>query len=848
MVYLVWLIRNARSLNQGSGMQILEFFVGTFVLLFVNGLAVIVACSGPRLSYRELLPSPVIGACVLAIAVTTLYRWGIPPYVTTLSLTAISSAIAGAHFIRYSRAFSFAGVFTNVNVERLLWVVAIVILLLLPHYLGGEQFVIFQGNRHDTINYLSGAFGFANYPYAYLSHFDVAAEPAAGVAEAANMLSARPSVALLYASFYKIFSHDFLSNAYEYCLVGQLNFYFAFLYLSLRLFPESERSAQVASVAFCVGFFGQYILDINAWSELFAVPMMAVLVTDYCLGLLVISQSANGDGREVLQPPEKVDRQPALMFLFVRLPPVAAGMIYVYPEIAPVAGLGCAAALIFMIFQDVIRGRYDNVLRAVKANALFVLLALILVSGYWKGTLGFLLHQLAVASEVNVNWHHFFQAYLLGGGGEVAERIKSSTGLDYWFYIFFAAPANFVAGIFGLYFLQLRGVWAHSPSPLYCLWAVALLAWFGIIIVGIAEAVRSEFGSRNKAARSSLVCLVAVGAFATSIVPIALLAKGQYWAAGKGLSMISPFVFLWLILPVMVRHTHRMVLVSVSVSLVIAGHLLFGVTRPIIVAYRADGSHFPYPYPSLAAVYKSSVEWDIGRYREDIGKCALARVDIREPFLERVVENYLMERKIPWFSPNPQKGYYGEGADLPKRDAPRGKQEDCTVTTDVGSDSNRAGVLVLDPRQTLRENRILHAGQSLGIGRGLEWVLGRGWSQPEAWGVWSDATNAQLLLSLKPADFPRGGRIQLSFISYVPDGHEQRLELELAGRKLASRTFNALQQQQVVEIDIDALSISLSRVTRIDLSMPDAISPVTSGGADQRQLAVGLTNVLVLKQ
>src|SRR6266851_6948735 len=166
-------------------MQIVEFFVGTFVLLYVNGFAVVVACGGPRVSYRELLPAPVIGACVLSIAVTTLYRWGIPPYVTTLSLTAISSAIAGAHFFRNRGTFSVTGVFTSVNVERCLWVVAIAVLILLPHYLGGEQFVIFQGNRHDAINYLSGAFGFANYPYAYLSNFDAAAEPAAGVAEAA---------------------------------------------------------------------------------------------------------------------------------------------------------------------------------------------------------------------------------------------------------------------------------------------------------------------------------------------------------------------------------------------------------------------------------------------------------------------------------------------------------------------------------------------------------------------------------------------------------------------------------------------------------------------------------------
>jgi hypothetical protein len=153
-------------------MQILEFFVVTFVLLFVNGFAVIVA-SGRPASYRELLPSPVVGACALSIAVTTLYRWGIPPYVTILTLMAISVAVAGAYIFRNRAAFSVTGVFTSTIAERYLCVVVIAVLLLLPHCLGGEQLAIFQGNRHDTLKYLSGAFGFANYSYSYLSNFDV---------------------------------------------------------------------------------------------------------------------------------------------------------------------------------------------------------------------------------------------------------------------------------------------------------------------------------------------------------------------------------------------------------------------------------------------------------------------------------------------------------------------------------------------------------------------------------------------------------------------------------------------------------------------------------------------------
>jgi hypothetical protein len=142
----------------------------------------------------------------------------------------------------------------------------------------------------------------------------------------------------------------------------------------------------------------------------------------------------------------------------------------------------------------------------------------------------------------------------------------------------------------------------------------------------------------------------------------------------------------------------------------------------------------------------------------------------------------------------------------------------------------------------------VNAGQSLGVGSGLDLILGQGWSQPETWGVWSDGVRAQLLLQMKPEDFPRGVKIQFSFNSYVSKTHEQRLEISVAGRKLASRTFSESQRQQLVEIDLDSASINPSAATPVDLSIPDAVAPAASGGADRRQLGVGLINVHVVKQ
>jgi len=832
-------------------MEFALFLLGTFCVFFVNGFPIVFASSRYPLSYRSILPSPIIGACLLSIVVTLLYRWGIKPSTAVLGTTSLSVAFALIVLVRHAKLVTVASAFSRRNAFRSLSFLTIIVLLLLPHILGGDKFAIFQGNRHDTINYLSGAFGFANYSYADLSNLAIGEQPAAGVLESAVMLSVRPTVALLYASIYKIFARDFLTNAYEYCLSAQLNFYFAFLYLVLILFPRRETRAQIVSVAFCVGFFGQYIFDINAWSELFAVPMMVVFIVDYCRGMLMIRHysrdrnplafsSGDEDGKLFF------NEATVLAFLFLRLPITAAGMCYMYPEICPVAGLACAAALIVAITKDIIRAEYAKVATALGASVLIALITLVIVSGFWKGTLGFLLNQLRIASSTSVTWHYFFQAYLFGGGQEVARHIQSSAGLEYLIDVFLIAPANFIAGLFGVYFLQVRGAWTRAFSTFYLIWSVALLAWFCTIIFGIYVAVKRKLREAVSGVGSSQFGLLAVGGVAVCLVPIGLLLKGQYWAAGKGLSMISPFLFAALILPVMSTHRTRAVLVAVS--LVIASHISFGIARPAIVAYRSDGSSFPYPYPLISGTYKTAIDWDIARYEAQIVKCELVKIDIGEPFLDRVVQNYVLEKKLLWFSPRPQKSYYDEGVDLPPRNVPRGKQEDCTITDSTRADLAHGLVFFLNRNRILHPEYLLHEDQSLTVNTGIKRVLGQGWSGPESWGVWSDGTRAELLLPLMSGEFPSGVKVGLSFDAYVAAGRQQRLDISVARGKRASLIFDESHQQQTVELSLDQSDLSPSSATLVDLAIPDAISPADTGGADTRRLGVGLTKLSVRKR
>ena len=684
-------------LERTARMQHFEFFIGTFLVLSMVGTAVVVAGTGMAPAYRDLLAAPIIGACVLSIGVTVLYRFGVPPYLTALSATVISAVAIAGHVARFRDTYRAAGParYGPDMAVRMMSCGAVMGLILLPHYLGGPQFAIFQGSRQDTFNYLSGAVGFANYSYAHLSSFDAASEPIAGLAAASYMLTARPAVALLYAALYKLFSSDFLINAYDYCLVGQLTCYFAFLYLMLNCFPGRERMLHVAAVAFGTGFFTQYVLDINSWSEIFAVPMMVLLLTDFCRGLLMVQPPGDGGpGRAALRskelPDRPVPRSAKLVFLLVRLPLAAAGVVYVYPEILPLAGLACAGAFTCVVTGNIRAGQFSAARRALLMTMGFAAIALALVGGYWNGTMGFLMSQLQMATSSDVEWHRFFQAYLFGGTTEVSDRLQSASTPAYLFYVAIAAPANFLAGFLGLYFLQPRDLWIKPLNAFFLVWPPILLLWLIGVSRGIVVSIRRELQSWRSGSGNRLFGPIAIGALAAFAVPAGLLLDGKYWAAGKGLSMLTPFVFAALVVPIVGGRIEKNA--AVLCSMVLGAHLCFGFYRPIIVASRGDGGYYNYPYPTLQKEIRNGVDWDLSRHEAEIGKCSLVKVDVADLFFERIVENYLMDKMIRWFSPNPQFVYYGEGLELPMMRAPDGMREDCTIATEFKPDESK-----LDP-------------------------------------------------------------------------------------------------------------------------------------------------------
>jgi hypothetical protein len=635
------------------------FLTATVLIFLINGLPIVLA-SSPRLSYRNVLPAPVIGASLLSILVTVFYVWSVASYAAALASTALTAILSIILIARRSKLRAGTAL-TPKRIQRIRVISCLMVaaLLVLPHLLGGQQFALFQANRFDSLNYLSAAAGFSVRSYSELRAFDIHAEPVATLAMAAEMLSQRPAVALLYASFSRLFSTDVLVNAYDYCLAAELNLYFALLYLLLNLFPAREKYAHVVSAAFIVGFFGQYLIDINAWSALFAISMLVVLVTDYCISI---------------QPAGTPAPQPAPhLFLLLRMPVLAAGMIYMYPEITPIAAMACGGALLAGLIARRDEARRIR-LGLFRQNIVLGSVTLAVVGFSWSPTIGFFLRQARIATSDLVDWQLFFQAYLLDG----SEKLIAAADLPHPAYVPIVISANFLAGLFGLYFIQPGA----RLDGFHVIWSAGLIIAVAVVGFGIVTAARRELKRGVGRPAPALFAAFLGGALLTTAAPIALLLKGQYWAAGKGLAIISPFVFVLMVLPLFCGK--RKPLVAALVWMIVGGHLMFGVFRPIAVAAHSDRHNYAYPYPSAP---KDDVNWNIDRYRAQIEHCRLARIDVDNPFLDRVAEIYLIEHNINFFSLNPRNAYYGLGADLGLKQAPNGEKEDCTISSHIGTSS-----------------------------------------------------------------------------------------------------------------------------------------------------------------
>jgi hypothetical protein len=578
----------------------------------------------------RLTAAPPIGLGLFAVGGTLLYRWGIAPWISMLAMSAAGLVLS----VSLSRPFWIAAL-SKRTAAFCAGVAAVAFICLLPAWTGGPQFSIFQGNFYDQMSfYLTGTVGFRSYDYVALLANSHSANPDPTLASALWVLNNRGAAAIVHAAVADLGGRNATLSGYAFPVALQVNMFFAASFVLVNVFAASARIAFLLAAALTVGFFEQYIVDINAWSQLAAQPLYLLLLATVAMAF---DRDRFGGGA--------IAATTRIAVLFASL---LAGVLYLYPEALTIYGFGATAILVMVLAE---RPNSGATSRGVTALGLGTCLALLLALLFRYGTIEYLYRQLSTQGLQHVDWWNYYQGYLLGRSEDYHAILLDPN----WQQIAragFSLPVESITAMLGLYFILPTASW---PAVLAVLWKLGLYGFLAVLIVTASRATLRMLRSAPADSASRMVVGCAVGL----LVPLAILCTGAYWSAGKGLAMVAPLLFLLVSSPLLVKIPVARIGWAASAALVTA-HLALGALRPILVTPLA-GSQLP-GLPTVAAGVigqKTGADWNQEHWLADLRKCNGVDLRVTQRFMNQVVKKILTDIHVPWADSTPNDGVAG---------------------------------------------------------------------------------------------------------------------------------------------------------------------------------------------
>jgi hypothetical protein len=370
----------------------------------------------------------------------------------------------------------------------LLGLLICLVLILAPILLGGLTFTVLRGNGTDTFNYIimSG----------YMIH-----EPLSWVQTASiqSLVDKQPIYSMAYTLFTKtrwstsmlMGWSAFITNTPLYRLEYGFTALFSILaygcaYCFACILNIRPRYALLVALAIAVGFWGQFVLDIRAMSQISTLPILILLPL---LAVLLHQDKTWITGRLVL----------GLSF---------ASIAMLYTELVPTILLG-----FFLYFCLQLISRQETVRSLIKQYTLPLLIALLAMLPLCYYLADILAAQLKYASSSKNTWEIAYFHWLY-----------KKTALGYWGFSIINHSNN---AVFDPILSTLKPV-IHFLSTLLT----------GLLLYLLAATVFWK----NKKLPAALTISVAL-LLATFCEWAYLYFHQQYWAAGKSISFGYPFIF-----------------------------------------------------------------------------------------------------------------------------------------------------------------------------------------------------------------------------------------------------------------------------------------------------------------
>jgi hypothetical protein len=550
----------------------------------------------------------VFGMSIIAICVPTAYIIGAPLHQIFFALNTGALII----FLVLISKLKVLKKSVNFVIKRSdFFVLSILAMMVLPGVLGGAQFCFFQGNHYDTYNYMEAAATMARFDISFLSKSTLTQiAQNSGLPFVKEYLTLRPSVGIIYGCFQFFNTKSFLELNYFYLLYpifltgGLLGVVVKKIYSTASLL-----FSYIVGFTFACGFWGQYILDINAWSQIYWTPLE---ILGIYLWIVIISELSEG-------------AYPCYKLLVINAFVLAAAF-YIYPE-------GFAFLLPPVVIATVYFNNGIHIGKLIYNIFIIICIVLFLVIPVWKCNVNYMFIQLfQVAANPNT-WWHYFQATLFGRDG-----LNDS---------FIINIIDGLAGVFGLYFITPS---ASSSVVISLLFRTAILIWVAGLITGIVLYLKSSDVSR-------LYKFLHIFFLIGFIQCLFLCYKIQYWSAGKGLTYFIPWLVMLITIPIVFINKFKLRYIYPYACLIafIISQYGFGFARIISVGKSNNGIHFDPPYPSIQdeGQIKQVFDFSDHSFMDIINNKDTVLIDIPNKWLEHYLELIFVSRNINFTSTKP---------------------------------------------------------------------------------------------------------------------------------------------------------------------------------------------------
>jgi hypothetical protein len=547
------------------------------------------------------------GFAVATLAATVGYRLGAPFDFTFRGLAALCVLGCVLHTLGLRHLRGTPPPAPHTSWAHLLGPVLGGLFLFLPVALGGLQFALFRSNHYDALNYLQAAVARLSF-----SHTEIAT---AGPAEflqnpllvlAQRMVTDRPAITDSYALTDGLLPGNLhqLSPSF---LIGLLILAVPAMASIASRLGASRPRAWLIGFAGIGGFWGQYVLDLDAWSLLGAIPLV---LTTY-------------DRLDVALDPTSDVRPTALS---IAVP--AATLILTYPELVCFSAPALLVALVLSVPLRSAKEIARQVLSVLGATALLIAPC---ASDVW----GFVSRQITSAHTANHaplswTWHVLFGL----------NPDTSPVLLTVW---------QTLAGALGIFLPWSIGAAVNG-------WNFTLLFGGALGLAVLVCAACAVFRARSLSAARVATTRLTLFTIVLIAQSLAFALFASLWTSSKALSYSFPWVLLVAFLPLCLPSgAPRALLLPASLLLTLQLALLLG--RPL-AALDPDGVGYPAPYPASDPALKLSRRWETNHAPRSLAPSSHVHLDVPDVWLEYYAMICAQAQRRTFTKSTPVREYY----------------------------------------------------------------------------------------------------------------------------------------------------------------------------------------------